>query len=112
MGVALKLKRVAIYTRVSTDNQTTPNQEEALREIAKRRGWDVVGIFSDNGISGSKGRKDRPGLDAMLKDASRRKFGVLMVWAIRDIVLSKLQAVQKVQQLISRAITTRRVVRR
>jgi hypothetical protein len=45
----------------------------ALSQIAERRGWDVVGIYRDAGISGAKGRDGRPGLDAMLKDASRRK---------------------------------------
>jgi DNA invertase Pin-like site-specific DNA recombinase len=71
-------KRAALYVRVSTDHQTTENQERELRQIAERRGWDVVHIYTDNGVSGAKGRKDRPGLDAMLKDAGRRKFDVVM----------------------------------
>ena len=39
-------------------------------------------IYNDAGISGAKGRADRPGLDLLLKDASRRKFDVVMAWAI------------------------------
>src|SRR5262249_52310903 len=53
-----------------------------LRQVARRRGWDVVEVYRDAGISGAKGRNGRPGLDTMLKDASRRKFDIVMAWAI------------------------------
>jgi DNA invertase Pin-like site-specific DNA recombinase len=79
---AIMQKRAAIYVRVSTDKQTIENQVTALRQIAERRGWQVVEQYSDAGISGAKGRDGRPGLDQMLKDASRRKFDVIMAWAI------------------------------
>jgi DNA invertase Pin-like site-specific DNA recombinase len=75
-------KRAAIYVHVSTDKQTTDNQITALRQIAERRGWQIVEQYSDNGISGSKGRDQRPGLDQMLKDAQRRHFDVAMAWSI------------------------------
>jgi DNA invertase Pin-like site-specific DNA recombinase len=77
-----KGKRAAIYGRVSTDRQTTDNQVAALKEVAARRGWDIVEVYIDHGISGAKGRDKRPGFDRMLKDASRRKFDVVMTWAI------------------------------
>jgi len=93
------MKRVAIYSRVSTDQQTTANQEDALRQIAERRGWNVVHVYTDNGISGSKGRKDRPGLDAMLKDAGRRTFDVLMVWAIDRLGRSLVDLLHTIQNL-------------
>src|SRR5215470_7132287 len=78
-------KRAAIYVRVSTDKQTIENQVAALRQIAERRGWQVVEQYHDAGISGAKGRDGRPGLDQMLKDASKRKFDVIMAWAIDRI---------------------------
>jgi DNA invertase Pin-like site-specific DNA recombinase len=56
-------KRAAIYVRVSTDKQTVENQLRELRQIAERRGWEVVEEYHDAGISGAKGRRDRPGLD-------------------------------------------------
>ena len=62
-------KQVAIYTRVSTDHQTTENQERELRAIADRMGWIVVKVYRDQGISGAKSRKDRPAFDALWKDA-------------------------------------------
>ncbi len=77
-----KGKRVAIYGRVSTDGQTTDNQVVALKEVAARRGWDIAEVYIDHGISGANGRDKRPGFDRMLKDASRRKFDVVMAWAI------------------------------
>src|SRR5262245_8718092 len=62
-------KRAALYVRVSTDAQTVENQIRELRQVAGRRGWDVVEVYSDAGISGAKGRNGRPGLDSMHKDA-------------------------------------------
>ena len=77
-----KQKRAALYLRVSTDHQSVENQNRELRQIAERRRWIVVEVYSDAGISGAKRRDQRPGLDAMLKDVSRRKFDVVMAWAI------------------------------
>jgi DNA invertase Pin-like site-specific DNA recombinase len=76
-----KTKRVAIYARVSTGEQTTANQLRELRAWARNAGHDVVTVFEDRGISGTKGRDKRPGFDAMLKAASRREFDLLAVWS-------------------------------
>jgi len=75
-------KRAGIYARVSTDGQTTENQTAALKEVAVRRGWDLVEVYVDHGISGAKGREKRPAFDRMLKEANRRKFDLVMSWAI------------------------------
>ena len=80
--MANKEKRAALYLRVSTDGQTTENQRLALAAVAERRGWSMVATYEDNGISGTKGRDERPGLDKLLKDAARGKFDVVMVWSI------------------------------
>jgi DNA invertase Pin-like site-specific DNA recombinase len=76
----------AIYVRVSTD-------------IAERRGWEVVEQYSDAGISGSKGRDGRPGLDLMLNDAKRRKFDVVMAWAIDRLGRSLVDLLHTIQEL-------------
>ena len=60
MNAARRIRRAAIYVRVSTDRQTIENQEIQLRQIAERRGWEVVEVYNDAGVSGAKGRKDRP----------------------------------------------------
>jgi DNA invertase Pin-like site-specific DNA recombinase len=74
--------RAAIYLRVSRDDQTTENQRLVLEKVAERRGWLIVQTHEDQGISGAKGRDQRPAFDQMLKDAVRRQFDVLMVWSI------------------------------
>ena len=92
-------KRAAIYVRVSTDKQTIDNQVAALRQIAERRGWQVIEQYSDAGISGAKGRDGRPGLDQMLKDASRRKFDVIMAWSIDRVGRSLIDLLGTIQTL-------------
>jgi DNA invertase Pin-like site-specific DNA recombinase len=97
--MAKAAKRAALYVRVSTDHQTVENQVSELRQVAERRGWQVVEIYKDAGISGAKGRDKRPGLDAMLKDASRRKFDVIMVWAIDRLGRSLIDLLGTIQHL-------------
>ncbi len=75
-------KRVAIYTRVSTDGQTVSNQLRELRAVAKRHGWRVVKEVNDKGISGANGREKRPGFDALCKGAVRRDFDLVMAWSV------------------------------
>ena len=70
-----------------------------LRQIAERRGWEVVKEYNDAGISGSKGRNGRPGLDEMLKDAQRRRFDVIMSWAIDRLGRSLIDLLGTIQQL-------------
>ena len=92
-------KRAALYVRVSADSQTVENQTRELRQVAGRRGWDVVEVYSDAGISGAKGRNGRPGLDSMLKDASRRKFDIVMAWAIDRLGRSLIDLLDTIQHL-------------
>jgi len=77
-----KTKRAALYLRVSTDGQTTDNQRIALETVAKNAGWDIVAVYDDNGVSGAKGRDQRKQFDALIKDANRRKFDVVMSWSV------------------------------
>jgi DNA invertase Pin-like site-specific DNA recombinase len=97
--MATKAKRAALYVRVSTDQQTVAHQLEALRAVAERRGWQIVETYTDAGISGTKGRDKRPGLDAMLKDASRRRFDVIMAWAIDRLGRSLIDLLGTIQHL-------------
>ena len=76
------MKKVAIYARVSTDKQTCDNQLIELRAVAERCGYTIVQEFVDSGISGAKGRANRPALDAMMKAANQRKFDMILVWSI------------------------------
>lgn len=75
-------KRVALYLRVSTNDQTVKNQKVQLMAVAKRQGWEVVQTFVDEGISGAKGRDKRPGLDAMLRGIARKDFDLVAAWSV------------------------------
>ena len=74
--------RVALYLRVSTDGQTVENQRLELEAAAERHGWRVVAILADQGISGAKGRDERPALDQLLDGIARREFDVVAVWSV------------------------------
>lgn len=72
--------RVALYTRVSTDQQTTENQRRELAAYLDARGWTMTREYCDEGISGSL--EHRPALDELLRDARRRRFDVLVCWRL------------------------------
>ena len=97
------MKTIAIYARVSTDKQSTENQLLELRTLCTRLGYTIVKEYTDNGISGAKSRDERPALDLLLKDATRRKFGMVMCWSIDRLgrslqhlveILNELQALK------------------
>lgn len=77
-----KVKRVALYLRVSSDESTIENQRRELEAVAERHGWQIVATFADEGISGAKGRDKRPGYDALLKGITRREFDMVAAWAV------------------------------
>ena len=74
--------RCAIYSRVSTSDQTTTNQVRELKEIAKLKGLTVVAEFSDEAISGAKGRDRRTGFDNLIKGAVKKDFDTILVWSV------------------------------
>jgi DNA invertase Pin-like site-specific DNA recombinase len=92
-------KRAAIYLRVSTDRQTLENQRQVLQGVADRRGWEIAAVYTDAGISGAKGRADRPGLDQMLKAATKRGFDVVMAWSIDRLGRSLIDLLGTIQHL-------------
>src|SRR3990172_3815572 len=77
-----KGRRVGIYVRVSTDGQTTVNQQRELEVAAKRHAWKVVEVFRDHGISGKNGREKRPAFDRLLLGVSRKDFDIVAAWSV------------------------------
>jgi DNA invertase Pin-like site-specific DNA recombinase len=71
--------RIALYTRVSTDQQTTDNQTFELRRYADARRWTVIKEYADI-VSGTT--TSRPQLDQMLGDARRRRFDAIIIWKL------------------------------
>jgi DNA invertase Pin-like site-specific DNA recombinase len=59
----------------------------------------VVEVYKDEGISGAKGRDKRPGLAGMLHDAKRRRFDVVMAWAIDRVGRSLIDLLSTIQEL-------------
>lgn len=109
-------QRAAFYLRVSTGEQTTANQRLELEAVARARGWQLVEVYEDQGVSGAKGRAQRPALDRLLKDAVRGRFEVVAVWAVdrlgrslQDLVvtLSELEAAGVDLYLHRQAVDTR-----
>jgi DNA invertase Pin-like site-specific DNA recombinase len=75
-------RRVALYLRVSTVEQDVTNQRRELEAVAQRHCWRVVAVFSDNGVSGAKGRAERPGLDELMKAVARRDLDMVAAWSV------------------------------
>ncbi len=72
------------YCRVSTFHQKNiSNQVEQIKQVAENRSYDLVEIYSDEGISGSK--DSRPALDKLIRDAQKGNFQILLCSAIDRI---------------------------
>ena len=92
------INRVGIYLRVSTDKQETENQAIQLRQFAAQQGWQIVGEYTDC-ETGSKG--DRAEFQRMFEDASKRKFDLVLFWALdrfsREGALATLQYLNRLE---------------
>ena len=79
------VRRVAIYTRVSTLDQTIDNQLIELRDHCSKMGWEIVKEYADEGLSGALSRDKRPALNSLIKDAFRKRFDLVVCWDISRI---------------------------
>ena len=70
--------RVAIYARVSTQDQSTESQLLDLRKYVSERGWHSFKEYTDNGVSGTT--DSRPALNQLMNDARKRRFDMVLVW--------------------------------
>jgi DNA invertase Pin-like site-specific DNA recombinase len=95
------MKKIAIYVRVSTNKQDSTNQLIELRDLAKRMNYEIVQEYTDNGISGTKGREDRPGLDLLLNHAGQRKFEQVMIFDITRLGRSLQNCIETLNYLNS-----------
>jgi DNA invertase Pin-like site-specific DNA recombinase len=91
------MKKAAIYARVSTPDQHVEAQLYDLRKLAEQRGFTVGREYCDRGVSGSKAK--RPGLDAMMADARRGEFTVLLVAAFDRVARSTKNFLEIVDEL-------------
>ena len=75
------VRKVAIYTRVSTLDQTIDNQLIELRDHCSKMGYEVVKIYEDE-VSGAKSREKRPAYSKLIKDAFLKKFDIIIGWDV------------------------------
>jgi DNA invertase Pin-like site-specific DNA recombinase len=78
------IKTAALYLRVSTSDkgQTTDNQRLVLEEVARRHGWEITHVFEDAGVSGTKGRDQRPAFNELMQGVVRKDFDIILTWAV------------------------------
>lgn len=75
----MKMKAV-IYSRVSTQEQSTDNQVSVLEAWAKQRSFDIVGIYAESESAWRNGHQRE--LARLVDDARKRKFDIALVWAL------------------------------
>jgi DNA invertase Pin-like site-specific DNA recombinase len=90
-----KHKRAALYMRVSTDRRRAARLSRCrgLQRCRHQR---------------RQRRDQRPRLDALLKDASRRKFEVVMAWAIDRLRRSLIGTIEQFEAAASISASTSR----
>jgi DNA invertase Pin-like site-specific DNA recombinase len=103
-NISKKRAKVALYARVSTDGQKTENQLQELRKVADRNGWQIIQEFVDHGISGAKGRDQRPAFDEMCKGVIRKEFDLVMAWSVDRLGRSLQHLVTFIDELHSKKV--------
>jgi DNA invertase Pin-like site-specific DNA recombinase len=99
-------RRASLYLRVSTATKSRRGeviafeqdpavQERPLRELIAQRGWTLYRVYSDR-LSGAK--ETRPGLDALMADARRGLFDVVVVWRFDRFARSVKQLVLALEE--------------
>lgn len=99
MNKGNSMKRAALYLRVSKNEQTIDNQRLELERVASARGWKIVSVFKDEGISGAFGRGVRSQYDAMLKKGVQAQHDVVMAWDVSRLSRSLSDLVQTLEEL-------------
>ena len=93
------MKRAVLYLRVSKNEQTIENQQLELERVAAARGWRVIAIFKDEGISCAFGREVRAQYDTMLKQGVQAKFDVVLAWDVSRLSRSLVDLVTTLDEL-------------
>ena len=99
MNKGKEMKRAVLYLRVSKNEQTIENQRLELERVAAAKGWKVIAIFKDEGISGAFGREVRAQYDTMLKQGVQAKFDVVLAWDVSRLSRSLVDLVTTLDEL-------------
>ena len=98
------MKRVALYARVSTGGQTVDNQLRELEQVGSRIGWQVVDRFVEQGVSGAKGRAERPELSRMMRAVIRGEIDLVAAWSVDRLGRSLQELVAILNELRERKV--------
>ncbi|MNS12957.1 hypothetical protein D3C72_445360 [compost metagenome] len=102
-------QRAVIYVRVSTEDQTLgyglETQLAECQKYAERKGFNVVEVYEDRGISGTYGAEDRDGLFRVLADAKAGKFDVVILYAWDRLARALDIALEVLPQLMRTGVT-------
>jgi len=77
-GSEMTKRRIAVYVRVSTKDQSVGMQLNDLERYSRERELSVFKAYKDNGVSGTN--ETRPALNDLMNDAKKRKFDMVLVW--------------------------------
>ena len=94
---------IAVYARVSTDEQNVDAQLNDLREYVRNRGWQLVREYVDQGISGAK--DSRPAFNELWDAIQKGRVHVLVVHALDRLGRSLPHLVKIISTLAERNIT-------
>ena len=100
VGIRVRVKRAALYLRVSTGDQTCDNQRPALERIARARGAEIVDVFEEQ----ASAARARPKLQALMRAAHRGDFDILVIWALDRLGRSMVGNLQAVLELDRRGV--------
>ena len=93
------MKKIAIYTRVSTQEQTTENQVLRLTEYADQKGWDIE-VFEEVQSS----RKSRPVKSKLLQKLRDKEFDGVIVYKLDRWARSSTELILEINELINKGI--------
>ncbi|URZ16847.1 recombinase family protein [Clostridium felsineum] len=102
--------KVALYTRVSTDEQETSihNQHDSYTRLIEEKGWEIYKVYTDEGISGTKSVK-RLAFQQLLEDGKNGKYNILLAKSLSRFARNQREALQAIADL--RAVGIRVIFR-
>lgn len=100
------MKRVALYVRVSTEEQDLEHQEHDLRAEAERRRWEVVAVFAEKASGANVHRRRGHGseLGKLMHDAKLNRFDAVLVWSISRVGRNLLEVLGVAQELFDAGV--------
>lgn len=89
--------KVAIYCRVSTDQQSTDMQKRELTEYCKAKGWTITTVYEDQRTGTNT---NRPAFQRLMADARQKQFDAALVYKVDRMARSLKDLIVTLQELI------------